>query len=51
MANVVVTEAIAAKAAGVYTVLVDRPGNAPLSIESHEEFAVIERLTDLPQPT
>ncbi|KAF2118940.1 HAD-like domain-containing protein [Lophiotrema nucula] len=46
-----VKEAIAAKAAGVYTILVDRPGNAPLSIQSREEFAVVEKLTDLPQFT
>jgi enolase-phosphatase E1 len=35
-------------AAGVYAVVVDRPGNAPLSDESRKRFPVIERLTDLP---
>ncbi|KAF2002527.1 2,3-diketo-5-methylthio-1-phosphopentane phosphatase [Amniculicola lignicola CBS 123094] len=42
-----VKEAIAATEAGVYTIIVDRPGNAPLSAESRERFAVVERLTDL----
>ncbi|KAF2180242.1 2,3-diketo-5-methylthio-1-phosphopentane phosphatase [Zopfia rhizophila CBS 207.26] len=44
-----VKEAIAATEAGVYTMLVDRPGNAALSTETRERFAVIEKLTDLPQ--
>ncbi|RYN24453.1 hypothetical protein AA0113_g10181 [Alternaria arborescens] len=43
-----VKEAEAAMAAGVYAVVVDRPGNAPLSDESRKRFPVIERLTDLP---
>ncbi|ORY10561.1 HAD-like domain-containing protein [Clohesyomyces aquaticus] len=43
-----VQEAVAATAAGVYTILVDRPGNAPLSAETKEQFAVIQKLTDLP---
>jgi len=34
--------------AGVYAVVVDRPGNAPLSDESRETFAVIETLDALP---
>ncbi|KAF2736861.1 2,3-diketo-5-methylthio-1-phosphopentane phosphatase [Polyplosphaeria fusca] len=41
-------EAIAATAAGVYTVLVDRPGNAPLSPEALRQFAVIQKLSELP---
>jgi enolase-phosphatase E1 len=41
-------EAIAATAAGVYTVLVDRPGNAALSHEARQQFPVIQQLTDLP---
>ncbi|KAG9194970.1 enolase-phosphatase E1 [Alternaria panax] len=43
-----VKEAEAATEAGVYAIVVDRPGNAPLSDESREKFVVIERLTDLP---
>ncbi|KAF1961114.1 HAD-like protein [Byssothecium circinans] len=43
-----IKEAEAAHAAGMYAVLVDRPGNAALSAEDRERFAVIERLTDLP---
>ncbi|KAF2471277.1 2,3-diketo-5-methylthio-1-phosphopentane phosphatase [Lindgomyces ingoldianus] len=43
-----VKEALAATAAGIYTILTDRPGNAPLSAEIKEEFAVIRKLTDLP---
>ncbi|KAF1965890.1 2,3-diketo-5-methylthio-1-phosphopentane phosphatase [Bimuria novae-zelandiae CBS 107.79] len=43
-----VKEAEAAKDAGVYAVLVDRSGNAPLAEGDRERFAVIQRLTDLP---
>ncbi|CAO2648615.1 Nn.00g078820.m01.CDS01 [Neocucurbitaria sp. VM-36] len=43
-----VKEAEAATEAGVYTVVVDRPGNAPLSNESKQRFPVIQKLTDLP---
>lgn len=41
-------EAEAATAAGVYAVLVDRPGNAPLSAESESAYPVITSLSDLP---
>lgn len=41
-------EAEAATAAGVYAVVVDRPGNAPLSEESRSTYPVITSLTDLP---
>lgn len=41
-------EAEAATAAGVYAVVVDRPGNALLSEESKETYPVITSLTDLP---
>jgi enolase-phosphatase E1 len=34
--------------AGVYAVVVDRPGNAVLSEDDRARFAVVERLTDLP---
>ncbi|KAF2129014.1 2,3-diketo-5-methylthio-1-phosphopentane phosphatase [Dothidotthia symphoricarpi CBS 119687] len=43
-----VKEAEAATQAGVYTVVVDRPGNAPLSDDSRATFSVIQKLTDLP---
>jgi len=43
-----VKEAEAATAAGVYAVVVDRPGNAPLSDESKSSYPVITALTDLP---
>ncbi|KAJ4369974.1 enolase-phosphatase E1 [Neocucurbitaria cava] len=43
-----VKEAEAATEAGVYTVVVDRPGNAPLSNESKQRYPVIQKLTDLP---
>ncbi|KAH7392813.1 HAD-like domain-containing protein [Pyrenochaeta sp. MPI-SDFR-AT-0127] len=43
-----VKEAEAATQANVYAVVVDRPGNAPLSDESRSKFAVIHKLTDLP---
>ncbi|KAI4608336.1 hypothetical protein J4E83_009138 [Alternaria metachromatica] len=43
-----VKEAEAAMDAGVYAVVVDRPGNAPLEDESRERFAVIETLDALP---
>ncbi|KAJ4289593.1 enolase-phosphatase E1 [Kalmusia sp. IMI 367209] len=43
-----IKEAEAAKDAGVYAILVDRPGNAPLSSEDRERFVVIQQLTDLP---
>ena len=42
------TEAEAATDANVYAVVVDRPGNAPLSDASKARFPVIEKLTDLP---
>jgi enolase-phosphatase E1 len=42
------TEAEAAKDAGVYALLVDRPGNAQLAEQDRERFPVIQRLTDLP---
>ena len=42
------TEAEAATQANVYTVVVDRPGNAPLSAKAKAKFPVIQRLTDLP---
>jgi enolase-phosphatase E1 len=32
----------------VHAIVVDRPGNAPLSAESKAQFAVIQKLTDLP---
>jgi enolase-phosphatase E1 len=41
-------EADAATQANVYAVVVDRPGNAPLSEEAKDKFVVIEKLTDLP---
>ena len=47
-ADIVTTEAEAATEANVYAVIVDRPGNAPLSDESKAKFAVIDKLTDLP---
>jgi enolase-phosphatase E1 len=43
-----VTEAEAATQAGVHSVVVDRPGNAPLTDESKAKFAVIQKLIDLP---
>ncbi|KAF2031618.1 2,3-diketo-5-methylthio-1-phosphopentane phosphatase [Setomelanomma holmii] len=43
-----VKEAEAATEANVYAIVVDRPGNAPLSDESKARFTVIEKLTDLP---
>ncbi|KAL5121501.1 enolase-phosphatase E1 [Pleosporales sp. CAS-2024a] len=43
-----VKEAEAATQANVYTILVDRPGNAPLSDASKATFPVIQALTDLP---
>ncbi|KAH3915021.1 hypothetical protein HBI56_016580 [Parastagonospora nodorum] len=43
-----VKEAEAATQADVYTIVVDRPGNAPLSDESKATFHVIHELTDLP---
>ncbi|KAF2688411.1 enolase-phosphatase E1 [Lentithecium fluviatile CBS 122367] len=43
-----VKEAEAADDAGVHAVLVDRPGNAALSADVRERFAIIQRLTDLP---
>jgi len=42
-----VNEAVTATKAGVYTIVVDRPGNAPLSPGSRSEFAVITSLTEL----
>jgi hypothetical protein len=41
-------EAEAATHANVYSIVVDRPGNAPLSDESKAKFAIIQKLTDLP---
>jgi hypothetical protein len=41
-------EAEAATQANVYAIVVDRPGNAPLSDESKAKFHVIHELTDLP---
>lgn len=43
-----IKEAEAAKDAGVYSVLVDRPGNAALAAQDRERFPVIQQLTDLP---
>lgn len=43
-----VKEAEAATAAGIYAVVVDRPGNAQLSEESKETYPVITSLTDMP---
>jgi hypothetical protein len=43
-----ITEAEAATEANVYAVVVDRPGNAPLSDESKAKFPVIQKLTDVP---
>ncbi|KAH6642782.1 HAD-like domain-containing protein [Boeremia exigua] len=43
-----VKEAEAAAAAGVYAIVVDRPGNAPLSDDDRSTYPVITLLTDLP---
>ncbi|KAH7089548.1 HAD-like domain-containing protein [Paraphoma chrysanthemicola] len=43
-----VKEAEAATEANVYAVVVDRPGNAPLSDAAKSSFVVIDKLTDLP---
>ncbi|PSN60299.1 2,3-diketo-5-methylthio-1-phosphopentane phosphatase [Corynespora cassiicola Philippines] len=43
-----VLEAAAATEAGIYSIVVDRPGNAPLTSASRASFAVIQKLTDLP---
>jgi enolase-phosphatase E1 len=43
-----VKEAEAATQAGVYAVVVDRPGNAPLSDEARETYTVITSLEELP---
>ncbi|OAL01989.1 2,3-diketo-5-methylthio-1-phosphopentane phosphatase [Phaeosphaeriaceae sp. SRC1lsM3a] len=43
-----VKEAEAATHAKVYSIVVDRPGNAPLSDESRATYPVIQKLTDLP---
>ncbi|KAJ4348641.1 enolase-phosphatase E1 [Didymosphaeria variabile] len=43
-----VKEAEAAKEAGVYALLVDRPGNAALAAQDRERFPVIQQLTELP---
>ncbi|UPX18180.1 Acireductone synthase [Ascochyta rabiei] len=43
-----VKEAEAATAADVYAVIVDRPGNAPLSDSSKSTYPIITSLTDLP---
>jgi len=42
------SEAEAAAAAGVHAIVVDRPGNAPLSAESKETYPVITSLSELP---
>lgn len=42
------SEAVAAAEAGVYTIVVDRPGNAPLDEEARRRFHVIKDLTELP---
>lgn len=47
-ANFTAAEAEAATAAGVYAVVVDRPGNAPLSEVAKQTYPVITSLTDLP---
>jgi enolase-phosphatase E1 len=44
----IITEAEAAHASGMYAVLVDRPGNAHLSDQARDAFAVVEALDDLP---
>ena len=41
------TEAEAAQQAGVYAVVVDRPGNAALTTEDRERFAVVTSLCEL----
>ncbi|OCL03864.1 hypothetical protein AOQ84DRAFT_347009, partial [Glonium stellatum] len=43
-----VKEAAAATSAGIYTIVVDRPGNAPLSEADFQSFPVIRQLTDIP---
>jgi hypothetical protein len=43
-----IAEAEAAMEANVQSVVVDRPGNAPLSEESRAKYPVIQQLTDLP---
>ncbi|KAH8716843.1 HAD-like domain-containing protein [Phaeosphaeriaceae sp. PMI808] len=43
-----VKEAEAATQAGVYTVIVDRAGNAPLSDGSKAQFTVVQELTEMP---
>ncbi|RMZ67260.1 23-diketo-5-methylthio-1-phosphopentane phosphatase [Pyrenophora seminiperda CCB06] len=43
-----VKEADAATQADVYSVIVDRPGNAPLDEEARAKYAIIDKLTDLP---
>ncbi|KAF2710992.1 2,3-diketo-5-methylthio-1-phosphopentane phosphatase [Pleomassaria siparia CBS 279.74] len=42
-----VNEAKASTRASIHTVLVDRPGNAPLSSESRADFAIVQKLTEL----
>ena len=46
--NFASAEAEAATLANVYTVVLDRPGNAPLSNESRATYQVIQKLTELP---
>ncbi|KAF2854982.1 2,3-diketo-5-methylthio-1-phosphopentane phosphatase [Plenodomus tracheiphilus IPT5] len=43
-----VKEAEAATKANVYAIVVDRPGNAPLSDDSKATYPIIQSLTDLP---
>ncbi|KAF2274192.1 uncharacterized protein EI97DRAFT_381966, partial [Westerdykella ornata] len=42
-----VLEAVAASDAGVYAILADRPGNAPLTEEDRRRFPVIKSLGEL----
>lgn len=43
-----VKEAAAATIAGVYTIVVDRPGNAPLADEIFDNYPVITALDQIP---
>lgn len=42
------TEAEAATQASLYAIVVDRPGNAPLSNEAKAIFPIIQQLDELP---
>lgn len=44
------TEAEAATKANLYAIVVDRPGNAPLSDEAKATYPVIQSLAELPPP-